>query len=384
MKITHICLTGAFTDGLTYQENLLPKYHNILGYKVSVIASQWGWGKNNNLERITQTNYTNQDGVEVFRIATVYGNIISRFKIYKNLYQTIERTNPSVLFIHGCQFLDIFTIIRYLQKHPRVKVYVDNHADFSNSAQGWLSKNILHKIIWRMCARAIEPYTTKFYGVLPARVDFLKDVYKLPAAKCELLVMGADDDMVEQATNPQVRSQTRRQYGIKEDDFLIVSGGKINHNRPETLHLMQAVKNLQDPHVKLLIFGAVATELKTQFDSLCDNKQIIFAGWQQALQTQQIMAAAELIVFPGLHSVMWEQAVALGIPCIFRKLKGFDHVDVGGNAVLLQDVSERGLEKAVSEIIRNQQQYARMKSVAQEKGLKTFSYREIAKRSIEA
>ena len=43
----------------------------------------------------------------------------------------------------------------------------------------------------------INPYVNKFYGVLPARVDFLINEYKLPKNKVELLVMGADDDCIE-------------------------------------------------------------------------------------------------------------------------------------------------------------------------------------------
>lgn len=72
---------------------------------------------------------------------------------------------------------------------------MDNHSDFSNSARNWLSKNVLHKIVWRTMAKN-RTICKKFYGVLPARVDFLIDVYNLPKEKCELLVMGADDDLV--------------------------------------------------------------------------------------------------------------------------------------------------------------------------------------------
>ena len=87
----------------------------------------------------------------------------------------------------------------------------------------------MHKIIWRKFAHLIEPYTTKFYGVLPARVDFLKNVYKLPEEKVELLVMGADDEKVKEAKNPNVKKEIRKKYNIKPGDFLIVTGGKIDY-----------------------------------------------------------------------------------------------------------------------------------------------------------
>lgn len=55
--------------------------------------------------------------------------------------------------------------------------------------------------------KKIEPYVKKFYGVLPARVDFLIDVYNLPKEKCELLVMGADDDLVKKNEKPEIRKK---------------------------------------------------------------------------------------------------------------------------------------------------------------------------------
>lgn len=152
--------------------------------------------------------YYNEYGIKTIRINTKYKtNINSKFKRYKNFYETLCKEKPDIIFVHGVQFLDIKYVVKYVRKNPKVKVYVDNHADFSNSATTWLSKNILHKIIWRKCAKLIEPYTIKFYGVLPARVDFLKDMYKIPEEKIELLLMGADDEKVIEAKKPEVRKK---------------------------------------------------------------------------------------------------------------------------------------------------------------------------------
>ena len=39
MRITHLCLGCFFPDGYSYQENMLPKYHKLMGADVTVIAS---------------------------------------------------------------------------------------------------------------------------------------------------------------------------------------------------------------------------------------------------------------------------------------------------------------------------------------------------------
>src|SRR5699024_2288831 len=142
-----------------------------------------------------------------------------KLRQYQGVYSAIEKSQPDVIFIHGCQFLDIKKVIKYLKDNPYVEVYVDNHADFSNSATNWLSEKILHKKIWRKCAQLIEPYTKIFYGVLPARVNFLKEIYNIPKEKIELLVMGADDEKVFKAKETNARVKIRNKYNIKDSDF---------------------------------------------------------------------------------------------------------------------------------------------------------------------
>lgn len=380
--IVHVCLTGPYTDGLTYQENLLAKYHVKIGYDVSILASQYQWGINNNLEKYTNTKYINQHGVRVFRLPLLYGTINTRLKWYIGMYKQLELLQPNILFVHGCQFLNIFTIVRYLKQHPNVKVYVDNHADFSNSATNWLSKNILHKFLWRICAKAIEPYTTKFYGVLPARVDFLKNIYKLPIKKCELLVMGADDEMVEKSNNPEVRTQIRKQHNISDDDFLIVTGGKIDKAKKQTLLLMQAVKQIQNSKLNLIVFGSVEKDLKQKIQEMVDGKKIQYIGWIDSHDSYLFFSAADLVCFPGRHSVFWEQVVGQGIPLVVKDWQGTHHIDVGGNVAFLKQDTIEEIQQIIEELVNKSEKYQKMKQIARQKGMKNFSYEDIARRSI--
>ena len=384
MKIVHICLCGAMTDGLTYQENIITKYHRRMGLDVTVIASQWAWNSSGKKVQVEQTNYVNSDGVKMIRLPVLIGTVDNRLKKYKGLSRAVESEHPDILFIHDCQFLDILVLARYAKKHPEVKVYVDNHVDYSNGAHGWLSKNILHKGLWRYCAKRIEPYTTKFYGVLPARVDFLKELYRLPAGKCELLVMGADDEMVQKAAAPEVRQSMRKKYGITEDDFLIMTGGKIDAFKAQTLLLMQAVQSIPEKKVKLIVFGSVIPELKEKVQLLADGNRIQYIGWIQAQESYQYFAAADLVVFPGRHSVFWEQVTGQGIPMLVKDWPGMHHVDIGVNVIFLQNDSADEIQQEIQSLLDCPKKYQRMKAVAAEQGMKTFSYAAIAQRAIEA
>ena len=313
MKIIHLCLASFFPDGYSYQENMLPKFHKELGYDVEVIASLVTFDKNGNMTYLDKGGaYINEYGIPVTRLEyRTPLKFYRRFRRYVGLYECLEKGAPDILFIHGCQFMDIDVVVKYLKKHSNTKIYVDNHADFSNSARNFLSKNFLHKIVWKHCAHVIEPYTTKFYGVLPARVDFLENVYKLPDKKCELLVMGADDEKVAEAIRSNAREKIRRQYGISEDDFLIMTGGKIDAWKTQTLDLMKAVKLINKKHVKLIVFGSVTQELRAEVQRLSDSTKVQYIGWIDSKESYNYFVAADLVVFPGRHSVWMMKKVAL-------------------------------------------------------------------------
>lgn len=386
MKIVHLCLGCFYIDNYSYQENMLPKFHKEMGYEVEVIASTLSFDKNGNGCNIAANKYINEYGIKVTRLPykkRLPVKLCKFLRIYEGTYNALEEANPDIIFIHGCQFCDIYTVVSYLKKH-KAQVFVDNHADFSNSATNWISKNILHKGLWRTCAHAIEPYTTKFYGVLPVRVDFLEQIYRLPEEKCELLVMGADDELVNKAKKNGAREKIRKKYSIQDDEFLIITGGKIDKWKTQTLLLMEAINKIQIDNIKLIIFGSITQELKPQVENLIDNSngKIKYIGWIQSKDSYEVFGAADLVIFPGRHSVMWEQVVGQGIPMIVKDWPGTHHVDLGGNVRFLKDDSVQELTNEIEHVYNEKDLYNNMKAIAQSKGMETFSYKMISKRAI--
>ena len=383
MKIVHLCLAGPMTDGWAYQENLITKYHARSGLEVTAISSQWVYGTKGQLEKTPRSEYYNSDGVKMIRLSLRGKDDYSRkLKRFQGLYETLCAEDPDLLFVHGCQFLDVDQVVRFLRRHPHVKAFVDNHADYSNSATNWLSRNILHKMIWRGCARKIEPYVIRFYGVLPARVDFLVDVYGIPRERCELLVMGADDDEVGEELLSSRRHEVREQLGIGEKDVLLVTGGKIDRAKRQTLLLARAVREIGLPSLKLLFFGSVEEEFKEELMSLCDGVRVIYGGWAKGSESYRFFSAADLAVFPGRHSVYWEQVAGMGIPMLCKYWDGTTHVDICGNARFLKEDSVEEMKAALLEICQSPELLCSMKDCARH-ARASFSYRAIAARSIE-
>ncbi len=381
MKIVHLCLCGPYSDGWNYQENMLALYHARAGHEVTVIASRW-YFDGGVMKQKEAGCYVDLNGVRVVRLNMKPDRgIYFPFKRYSGLKDALEEASPDVLFVHGCQFPDIVVVVSFLKRHPQTVVYVDNHNDFSNGARNWISKNILHKIFWRRTAQKIEPYVRQFYGVLPARVDFLKEMYRLPEKKCSLLVMGADDEAIARAENVGSRDKIRERYHVEPNDFLVVTGGKIDGFKKQTLLLMQAVKEISSLPVKLIVFGSVSDEIRAQFDALTDGEKVQYAGWVEANDSYDYFSAADLVCFPGRHSVFWEQVAGMGIPLLCKDWKGTHHVDLNGNVRFLCRDSAEEIRSAIEEIAGDEALYCQMKEAAQA-GRGVFSYASIAKRAI--
>jgi len=376
-------LCGIVTDGWSYQDNLLTKYQKKLGFDIVMVTSMWVWNNQGEIVKSDKDVYVNDDGIKVYRLK-IKGkdDFGKKWKRFEGLREVLINEKPNILFIHNISFGDVDVVCKYLRNNKVEKVFVDNHMDSFNSGSTWLSKNILHKVIWKNNAKMLNPFVTRFYGVLPARVDWLKLMYGLPCEKCDLLVMGADTDLVRQVKNANIRKKIREKYFVNENEVLILAGGKIDKNKQEILTLMEAFNEMHLKNAKLMIFGSVIEEYKERFEKLLAKSEIIYVGWQDSKDIYSFLEASDLIAFPGLHSVLWEESVGLGKACIFRKIEGFMHIDLGGNCDFFEDISKEGMANKLCDVV-NDGSWRRMENIAEKKGMKFFSYEEIAKRSIE-
>ena len=88
------------------------------------------------------------------------------------------------------------------------------------------------------------------------------------------------------------------------------------------------------------------------------------------------------MIFPGRHSVMWEQVAAQGIPMFVKKWEGTTHVDLGGNVKFINNDTVAEIQGMIENILNDKEEYEFMKKIATEKGMREFSYAGIAERSI--
>jgi glycosyltransferase involved in cell wall biosynthesis len=377
---------GPYSEKWAYHENLLPKYHKRLGHEVTYITSTLTLSETGRIIVGSEKTFVNSEGVKVIRLPLskfLPAKVAYKLGLIDGLGDVLRAERPDLIYVHGAGRLSNLELVRYLcecvKSHGKPILLVDNHADEFNSARNWLSR-LIHKMLWRFVVKQLDTYTTEFYAVSEACKNFLTKYYRVPSDRIEVLPMGGDPDWF----SPQKRASVRRALEIDDEDFVMITGGKIDANK-KTVELMEIVSKLPFDKVRLIVFGSIHEFVRNKFNELLErNKERIrFIGWLSPRDMCDHFVAADLGVFPGTQSVVWNHAIFCGLPLVLRRWPGMVDFTLGGkylSCLLVNDVFE--LESVLWRIITDSELYAKMKEDAR-KVRDFFSYEYIAMKTLE-
>ncbi|MBP3775775.1 MAG: glycosyltransferase family 4 protein [Prevotella sp.] len=185
-------------------------------------------------------------------------------------------------------------------------------------------------------------------------------------------------------TKSPEKTVNRQDYGLKEDDFVIVFAGRIVPEKG-VRELLEALQELQDyPDIKLLMIGGsfygneleetmFIKELRTQFANMQDR--IVFTGFKPYQEIPAHLALADIAVLPsiwneplGLTSI---EAMATGLPVITTDRGGISETVTPECAILLNGnkLQPSQISKAVLDLYHHPEKREIMGKAAQERSL---------------
>ncbi len=389
MKIMHVAIQVPYNEGWGYQENLLPKFHAKNGHEVMLLITTKKNTLDNQLTTCDVEDYMSPDGFRVKRLnyKAFKPKRLSNLIKYYEIYDTIKEFKPDLIMMHGLGSISALQIRKYVKRdNPNCVVVADNHLDEQNVGNGLVSKRFIGKIyqlFWKWVNASMQKVYKKVYGVTPWRSDYARRFFGIKEELLDVLPAGADDDKFDYEKKESIRQEVRRKHDISDEDFLIVTGGKIDAKK-RIDRLMEAFARLDIPNVKLLVFGECNDDVKAKVEMLSQNPAIRYIGWISSDETYNYFLAADLMFFPGLHSVMWEQACACGIPIAIADNYENYHVDMGGNCFILKQDDVDSIYELLHYILTDQTAYQKALAVATSDLRKQFLYSEIAEKSLEA
>ena len=132
---------------------------------------------------------------------------------------------------------------------------------------------------------------------------------------------------------PRFTACKRSDLGLREDDFVLVTVGRLV-DRKGLDRLLQIIAKASIPRLKLLVIGSgpLEGELSVMARSLGLEKQVIFKGFVEEQRKQQLLNTADLYVSSSQHEgfgLVFLEAMAHALPVIC-----YDH---GGQSDFLKD-----------------------------------------------
>lgn len=312
MNIVHIDLTGTYNEEMTYQGVLLPHCHAIAGHNVTIITTCYKW-KLSNIVYVPPEDRLLADGSRLIRIdykKYFCEKLTKCIRSVQNLYSLLDMISPDIIMVHGLQTSELLNVAKYCKKHKNTKLYVDNHADATNSARGLISTWILHRIFYKFIIKIAYPQIDRIYYISLETKEFINKNYRLPDIKLEYLPLGGL--LPNESRYVACRAEIRNSLGLKDDDILVLHAGKLDKTKRTGVLLDGFSKNL-DKRLKLVLCGSMDTNIWDVMEGYRRNdKRILYMGWLSGEKLQEYLCACDLYIQPGTQSAILQNAVCCG------------------------------------------------------------------------
>ncbi|MEH7344981.1 glycosyltransferase family 4 protein [Bacillus sp. JJ1532] len=312
MKILHVCLASAYTEGMTYQENFLSDQNVKDGHNV-IIVSDCNKYENGSMVRTDAEDKILTNGIRLIRLE--YDRIINTFisgKIRKvsALNSIIMQLSPDVILFHGVAGWEMLTVARYKRDNPKTKLYIDSHEDYNNSARNSISRIIQYKWFNRLIVKKILPYVDKVLCVSYESFLFLEELYHIPKNLLEFYPLGGV--IIESSTRRKKRELVRTELGLKENDIVFMHSGKMSAEK-RTKELLTAFKRVKNERFKLILVGSLPNTVAEEVNPLIEaDERIRFLGWKNRGEIINYLCASDMYLQPGSQSATMQNAICCG------------------------------------------------------------------------
>jgi glycosyltransferase involved in cell wall biosynthesis len=377
LRIAHVCLASAYTEGMTYQDNILPAQNRKDGHEVLIVSDCTCYieGK---LADVAPEDKLLEDGSRLVRLPFA-GRLLPRYlrnkvRIAPRLGPLLEEFRPDVILFHGVIGAEMLTVGAYKKKHPATRLYLDSHEDFNNSGRTLASRLLQYKLLTRFFWNRIAQQVDKVLYVSYECRDFLSAMFDIPQQQMEFYPLGGY--VQELSVKAQLRQRIRSALGLEEGDTVFIHAGKLDRAK-RTLDILKAFAATPGPALRLLVVGALAEDIKDAASKLIQaDARICFLGWKSGAELVDLLCASDCYLQPGTQSATLQVAICCGLPVMIHPYPS--HVPyLEGNGFFVQSLEDiaANLPKFGDAEARR-----RMSEASFEIGRRLLDYRALARR----
>lgn len=171
-------------------------------------------------------------------------------------------------------------------------------------------------------------------------------VYKIPG-------VGVDTQRFHLQNAPELRASKRKQLGIAEDAYVLLSVGELTKRKNHEV-VLRALKELNDSSIQYVLCGKgdLQEHLQHVAVELGIEKQVHFLGYR--LDIPEIYRMADCFVFPSVHEGLpfaLMEAMESGLPIVCSRIRGnVDLIDNGQGGLLCDVYSSEEFSAALRKV----------------------------------
>jgi len=294
----------------------------------------------------------------------------------------LRYSNP---LVKGRTLIDIAyyrRVFAYLKEHPVDAIVAEgglNHEFHRFAEEFGKDKIYLHIHHHLLC----EPYIDYLYGGIIGISEFAtkewmrttedKTVRPYTVYNC------VNEDKFTKKITVEERECIRAEYGFAPEDTVVMYCGRILEVKGAR-ELVQAVINLNDPHIKLLMIGSAISGGNTTTPYVAEVQKLVeqtgdrvkFTGYIDNKELYRYYQSADMQVIPSL----WEEAAGLiaiegmlsGLPLIVTKSGGLVEYATADTAIQIdRENVVVNLEKAIKELVEDTAKREQMREASLKK-----------------
>ncbi|WP_332018864.1 glycosyltransferase family 4 protein [Kaistella sp.] len=205
-----------------------------------------------------------ENGVEIIEVGDFNGPF--HWEKHQKIQKIIDDFQPHI--IHGAVFegVTMAAINGFIKKVPII--ILEETSDPQNRSAK--ADFLLRIFSWT---------ADRFIAIAPNVADYLRDRAKVSPKKVITINNGVE---IPRAVSDQEIQDLRSEYALRDSDFVVGTVGRLENEVKKFTDILEAVKQLDLPHLKLLIVGGGRDEqlLRDKTRELGIEDQVIFTGYQ--------------------------------------------------------------------------------------------------------
>ncbi|TCI46220.1 glycosyltransferase family 1 protein [Exiguobacterium sp. SH3S2] len=272
---------------------------------------------------------------------------IKNFFAYRELRKIIDKGGYDLVHTHTPV---ASAFVRYsLRKNKMTKVIYTAHGFHFHENSSLLSWFLYYPI-----EKILSKYTDTIVTI--NQEDFRLATEKLKAGNVAY-IPGVGINIEEIKKNETDTSQKRKELGVPDDAFLVLSIGELNRNKNHKV-IIRAISRLNNPKIYYVICGKGGLEpsLKKLIKSLNITENVKILGHRN--DVHEILQTSNAFAFPSFREglpVAIMEAMAHGVPVVCSDIRGnSDLISHNTNGYLVPPKDIGGFMNSIDKIYKNE------------------------------